>query len=249
MRVFFGGKRARSHIGRIQMLRHAHRRLVFVVLDADRGLLGELAAVVGDVLVLRGAHDLRVVLHADAIHKGRDVGGFHHLAVLQLRGGEDDVIDLPLAGGTHGVHQRRRLAINAAGHAVGVGGVVVAVEHLGLVAVHEEHAGVALLLRIALRVRLAHPFEVELAACELLLRPAVAAGDHEHAAVDRPWAGDDLAGFLALGVLFLRLEGVGAGAVKDHDRIEGGAPGFSPGATAFGTGAVDVMHLPLRAQE
>ena len=36
-----------------------------MVLDADGGQFRELAAVVGDVLVLRGAQDLGVVLHAD----------------------------------------------------------------------------------------------------------------------------------------------------------------------------------------
>lgn len=218
-----------------------------MVLDTQRGLRGEAAAVVGGVLVLRGAHDLRVDLHADAIHKGGDVGGLDDFVPIQLWRGEDDVVGLPFTGLFHRVHERRRLAVDAASHAVGVGRIIVAVEHLALVAIHEEDACVAFLLGVTLRVGLALPLEVYLAAREFLLRPAVTTCDEHFAILDLPWAGAELGGVLAFVVLLFALEGIGAGAIKDDDGVRWRVTKFVAGLHGFRARAVDVVDLPFCA--
>src|SRR5690606_40004170 len=60
-------------------------------------------------------------------------GGCERAVIVEARAAEDDVEGVPLAHGAAGVHQRRVLAVDGAGHAVGVGGVVARLQHLHLV--------------------------------------------------------------------------------------------------------------------
>src|ERR1043165_9471247 len=109
----------------------AHR--VSVILQFDRasgdcGLVG-----VGEVAMARRAEVGRVVLHEYAVAKRRDDRGLCYLSIrAEARCGEDDIIRLPCPRRPRGIYQRRHLAIERASGAVGVGAVVIAVEHLEL---------------------------------------------------------------------------------------------------------------------
>src|ERR1051325_8866453 len=155
----------------------AHR--VPVILQFDRAFDDRGLVVVGEVTMAGRAEVGRVVLHEYAVAKRRDDRGLRHLAVrVEARRGEDDIIRLPFPRRPRGIYQRRHLAIERASGAVGVGAVVVAVEHLELVKAEQEHAGVAATLAVATgRIR-RRELDVKLAIAELLLRENVACLRH-----------------------------------------------------------------------
>ena len=133
-----------------------------------------------------------MVLRQHAVEQQRDGG-----RLQQLRIGrepwtvEDDVVGLPLARRTCGIHQRRILAIDRAGLAVRVGLVPVGLQHLNFVQRVQIHAAVARLLIAAMgRVR-GSPLDVQLAISERLLGDDVAGagGDLEVAVAQFPGDG------------------------------------------------------------
>ena len=142
------------------------------------------------------------------------VAALNQLAVgVELRRVEHDVVGLPLAGLPARVHERRVLLVNGARLAVEVGRVLVRVEDLQLVVVHQEHAAVAAALAAALDDRRRGELDVELAAAERLLRlDAAAAGLDGRDAV-----GDDPRRRPAGGGLADPLREVLA--VEEHDRV------------------------------
>ena len=76
--------------------------------------------------------------------------GFGELAVLVEAGpAKGDVVGLPLSGRARGVGERRILAVNGPGLAVGVGIGLVGIEDLQLEQAHEENAAVAAILALA----------------------------------------------------------------------------------------------------
>src|SRR5262249_35856264 len=117
-------------------------RGIAVVLEAD-GALAVVGALLGDAPVRRGAEDLLLLVGQHAVVEDRDGRGLLHLAVLVVGGVEDDVVGLPLAGLAGGIDQRRPLAVERGGLAVGIRGILVAVEDLDLVAAVQEDAAVA----------------------------------------------------------------------------------------------------------
>jgi hypothetical protein len=126
---------------------------------------------------------------------------------------EIDVIGLPVAGRAHGVGERRELAVERRRLAVGVGLVVVEIQDLDLVALHQEHAAVAASLAVALDLGRRRPLDVQLHVAEALPRPDVAGArlDHEGAVLDPPLRGS----------VIDRLPGRQIGAVEQDDGIRG----------------------------
>ena len=163
-----------------------------MVLDPNGGGGREIAFIVGNVFVFGGSHDPSVVLGADAVHEGGDVSGLHHLGAFEFGCGENDVVSLPFSGLFDGIDQWWSLAIDASGHAVGVGWVVVTVEHLAFITIHEKHARIALFLGVALGVGLALPLDVELAAGVFRLGEAVTSCDVKLAIFELPGARNGL---------------------------------------------------------
>src|SRR2546430_17638084 len=80
-----------------------------------------------------------------------------------MRPMENDVIGLPLARWTAGVHQRRILAVNRGGLAIGVGFIVEAIHHLHFVSRHQIDAGVSAVLSIGFGGIGRGPLDVKLA--------------------------------------------------------------------------------------
>src|ERR1700728_4376881 len=83
---------------------------------------------------------------------------------------KQDVVSLPEARCAGCVHERRELPIDGARLAIGVGLILVRIQHLHLVAVVQEHAAVAAILVLAVRRRGLGELHVQLAVSEALAR-------------------------------------------------------------------------------
>src|SRR5262245_3682020 len=96
------------------------------------------------------SEDFRVILNQDAVLQDSERAFFLHSAVVtEDRRVVDDVVGLPFAGFATGVDQRRVLFINRAGLSVGIGLVVVRIEHLKFVTALQEDATVSAPLAFA----------------------------------------------------------------------------------------------------
>src|SRR5579871_5342861 len=103
---------------------------------------------------------------------------------LEARAGPEDVVALPLARLAAGVDERRILPVDRGRGAVRIGEVIVTVQHLDLIASHQEHAAVTPSLALALDDRWGGPLQVDLAVPELLAGLDISrAGNHLHVAV------------------------------------------------------------------
>ena len=117
--------------------------------------------------------DLDVVLNEHAVVQHRDPRPVDDLSLLvEFRGVEDDVVRLPLAGLARSIHQRRVLLVDRAGLTVVVSLILIRVEDLHLVALHQEYAAVAAFLAFAFHDRRRRPFDVQLRVAEFV------GGDH-----------------------------------------------------------------------
>ena len=97
------------------------------------------------------AFQYNVVLHQDAVQHHRNQGGRLQLAVGAEAGSAPvDIVDLPLTIARVGVGERCLLLVDTSHHAVHVGRVVIAVEHLHLVLRLQEDAAVAAILTMVL---------------------------------------------------------------------------------------------------
>src|SRR5882672_1435859 len=83
---------------------------------------------------------------------------------------EDDVVRLPLAWRPRGIDERGILAVDRACLAVGIGVVLIGIEHLELVYPHQEDAAVAALLPFALHDGWRGPLDVQLYVAEAARR-------------------------------------------------------------------------------
>src|SRR5882762_10095080 len=136
------------------------------------------------VVRTRGVHgpagDDRIVLHQRPVVQHRYPRRVVYRTIRREPGAvENDVVRLPLAGGSAGVHERRGLSVHGSGLAVGVGLVAVRIEHLDLVVAHQEHTAVTALLTLTLGRRGRRPLDMELDVSE------------DAPSDDRPGAGDD----------------------------------------------------------
>jgi hypothetical protein len=82
---------------------------------------------------------------------------------------ENDVIGLPLTGLAADVDERFLAAVECAGLAIGIGDIVVVIEDLDLIGVHEENAAVAAALAVTFDAGGGCPLDVNLAGAEFLL--------------------------------------------------------------------------------
>ncbi|MFM1942765.1 MAG: hypothetical protein RI897_1747 [Verrucomicrobiota bacterium] len=141
---------------------------------------------------------------------------------------EDDIVGLPLAGFTAGVYERGLVAVEGAGLAVVVGGILVGIEDLDFVAALEVDSAVTAALTFALDLFGGGPFHVELAVAELLF------SDEAAGAIDGHGAVFEFPGGLA--ALFVGPL-VEVGAVEEDDGIGGGWAGIDDrGFSAEGEG-------------
>ncbi len=129
----------------------------------------------------------------------------------EARGGECHVVVLPLAGCAGRVHHRDVLLVDRARLPVGVGAVVVRIEDLEFVALHEVDATVAPTLAVARDLRRRAPLDVELKVAESTARPDVAGPGHDGhgATLDAP----------SRGTAVLRAPRREIAAVEQHDGI------------------------------
>ena len=214
-----------------------------MILKSKRRLFRKYTAIVGGLLVQGGPHDRSIVLDQHAVEERCDPSRFNHLAFLQLGGRENDIIYLPLAGLANSIHERRRLPVDSARHTVGVSGIIVGIEHLALVAVHEKHPSVTLLLRVALlNLRVTAPFNMELAARKLQVGPTITAIDDQLAILDHPRTRE-----FSRRVLLLAVKLRGIFAIEQNDRVRRCIAGFGPRDDNGRRWTIYIMNLPLRA--
>ncbi len=110
-----------------------------------------------------GTERLLVVLHQDPVVEHGDPRRVEKLSGrVEPRAAEGDVEGLPLAGRPRRVEQRRVLAVDRPGLAVGVGLGLVRVEHLDLELAHQEDSAVAAVLPLAARRLGGGPLGMEL---------------------------------------------------------------------------------------
>ncbi len=105
---------------------------------------------------------------------------------VEDRAGEENVVSLPLTGFPAGVEGWFRASVKCAGLTVGVGraDVIVRVENLHFIFVHQRNAAIAAALAFAFGVGWRHPFEVELAGTKFLFGFDRASFDHNfHGAI------------------------------------------------------------------
>ena len=117
-----------------------------MVLELDRGLVLDLPEVADDVTAdpLGAAWEFDVVLDQDAVLNDGEGRLSRDFAILvEQRAMVDDVERLPFAGFAAGVHQRHGPAVESAALAVGIGLIVVGIEHLDLELALKEDAAVA----------------------------------------------------------------------------------------------------------
>src|SRR5258706_8020317 len=121
-----------------------------------------------------------VVLGEDAVVKDGDVRGASDFAIgIETRAVPDDVVGLPLAWSARGVDQRRILAVDRGGLAIGVSLTVVGIEHLNLVCpLLLEKKNAAVLIFTFRRIGLGE-FHMQLAVAERVLGADVASLGHD----------------------------------------------------------------------
>src|SRR5882672_5377766 len=113
------------------------------------------------------AGEFNVVLHEHAIVEGGDTRGPQKFTgSVETRAVKDDVVDLPLARWSRGVHLGRKLAVNGRGLAVGISFTLIRVEHLHFVNTVQEDATVTAILILAFWGIWLGKFNVKLAIAE-----------------------------------------------------------------------------------
>src|SRR4051794_26915118 len=122
---------------------------VAVILQRDRSFRGRRC--VGIDLLVRGRPPERVVgVHDDAVVQDGDGGGRVERLPLEAGPAERDVVRLPFAGWARRVDERRELPVHRGGLSVGIGRVLVAVEHLDFEQAEQVDAAVAAPLAVPL---------------------------------------------------------------------------------------------------
>ena len=125
--------------------------------------------------IFRCTQDSRVILQYDAILDNRNTRRNTISTVfLEDRSGIDNIVNIPFTRLAHGICQRRRLFVDAAGLSVHVCLVVIAIQHLDFIHVLQEDAAVAASLACAGDVFRYAPFDMQLEVLEFLFCQDVA---------------------------------------------------------------------------
>ena len=148
-----------------------------MVLQLERPHVGKRAVLVAG-FVAAAPFQRGVVLQQHAIAKHGEIAGVQELSVFVNRAAENNVINLPLTGLVQRIGQRRIHAVDRAGKTVGIGRIVIVVEHLHLHLPHEEDAAIAATLADALDIGGLRPLDMELAVGKLLLGADITGARH-----------------------------------------------------------------------
>lgn len=191
----------------------------------------------------RGTLNFYIVLDEDAVVKDGDTSKMDEFSVLIEFGGmENDIVALPFARLTRSVDERRILAVNGRGLAIGISFIVVGIEDLNFVDAHQENATVAAILVLALGGRWRSELNVKLTIGERLFRIDVAGfrNDFEIAVADFPFC--RFSGFCGPGgEIFAVEEDDGVGRSFAGSVLRGGDAGVNHGRG----GAIAVVGFPL----
>jgi hypothetical protein len=181
-----------------------------------------------------GPYQLRVVVDKDIIVEDGKPGRADQLAfVIEARPSEYDVKRLPFAGWAAGIDHGWVLGVKGGCHAVGVCFVVVAVEHLDLVDVHQKYTAVPSALAFAFDNDRGCPFDMKLAVSEVLFgSDSAGLGDNFHVSVFDLPTGRFPFSICPLGEIL---------AIEKNDGIRGCGHRF-----ACRTGIDNRRHRPLR---
>jgi len=214
---------------------------VVVVLQRQRKFISVgLVGFAGDGWAL----NFDIVLHEYAVVKDGDAAEADEFSILiEARGMENDVVGLPLTGLPRGVDERRILAVDGGGLAVGVSLVIEGIEDLNFVHAHQEDAAIAAILILPFGWRGRGEFNVKLHIAEGLLRVHVAGfgNGFEVAVADFPFGG--FAGFCGPGREVFAVEKNDCVARGFAGRVLGGGDaGIDDGRN----GAVAIVRFPLR---
>ena len=88
--------------------------------EAERQFFGDGSVVLGQNPMAGRAKNLLVVMDEQAILKDGDKSGLFELAIFEDGGEKDNIKALPLARLSAGIYQRRRLAVDGGGLAIGI---------------------------------------------------------------------------------------------------------------------------------
>ena len=217
---------------------------VAVILQEQRSVA--VGFVVAEGAVLGIAVERLAVVGDDAVEEEGDVGGADDFAAVEAGRLVDDVVDIPLAGLADGVDERGPLAIDRAGLAIGVGGLVEGIEDLDFVAAGDVDAAIAAVLAGAGDVGGFGPLEVDLAIAERLAGEEVAraGSDFEIAVEDLPAGGDGSASHQAAAVLAPLRK---VFAIEEDDGVGGRSAAGRAGVDFVRMGTVGVMNVPFLA--
>ena len=205
-----------------------------MILQRER-LFVPVRAVPGHHAVRHRAQNLLAVMHQHSVEEHRGEGAADQFFALELRGLENNVVRLPLALGPDRIHQRRPLSVKRPGLPVRVSHAHRRLQHLNLVAVHQQHAAIAPVLILPLNFRRLHPFDVQLHVAELLARDqgAGSRGALDVAVRHLP------PGIHLLAAVPRCIQRERSAPSKSTVASEDGAPNTLPGFTIFGCGRLE----------
>ena len=191
---------------------------IAVILEGD-GLTHIMRSVCRAFMVSGGAGQFTIPLDDYTIEDHRDMCLGNEFVAVKARGDVDDVVGVPFTGFVDRVHHGRILTIDSAGETVGVGLVVVGIQHLDFIAVAaQENTAVAAALVVTFYLGGSGPFHMELAVAEAVFGTDIAgAGNAFHGTVF-----DDPLGLFAVHSDPL----IQIGAVKENDRALGSFAGL-----------------------
>ena len=160
-----------------------------------------------------GSGEFDIVLRENTVVEDGNVRGASEFAgCIKARAMPDDVVDLPLAGGTRSIDERRILTVHRGNLAIGISFAVVRIQHLNFVKAHQEDAAVTAVLVFAFgRIGLAK-LDMELAIAEVVFSTDVAGlgRNFKVAVFDFPRGGAPILFLDPFGEVF---------AVEKHDRV------------------------------
>ena len=105
-------------------------------------------------------------MHEHAIVQQSETGGLHHFAVCENRRGENQIVALPFAGRTAGIHERRSLAIDGGALTIGRPLLGEGIEDLDFVEAVNNYTVVTAIVPGSFEVRGRLPFQMKLDAAK-----------------------------------------------------------------------------------
>jgi hypothetical protein len=129
--------------------------------------------------MLRRTQEGGMVVHDDAIVQDSRISWPDQLVTPKPGYDPDDIVALPLTRLAAGIDERRILAIDRSGGAIGISEVLVTIEDLNLIEAHQQYAAIALILAFSGDRRRGSPLKVELTVAKLWPRLDVPRARHD----------------------------------------------------------------------